>query len=82
VTEDLVKAQTLTSPRRLLCTGEVAPVNRDNATLDDGAHGVEALVLTGAERAIGYRYGHRVLLRRAVAGLLTRFAAKIEVGPL
>ena len=66
-----MKAQTLTSPRRLLCTGGVASVNRDNATLDDGAHGVEAC-------AIGYRYGHRVLLRRAVGGLLTRFAAKLR----
>ncbi|KFY98337.1 hypothetical protein V500_01734 [Pseudogymnoascus sp. VKM F-4518 (FW-2643)] len=35
----------------------------DIATVDDGAHGVDALVLIGAERAIGYRYGHRVLLR-------------------
>ncbi|KFY98085.1 hypothetical protein V500_01802 [Pseudogymnoascus sp. VKM F-4518 (FW-2643)] len=52
-------------------------VTLDIATVDDGAS-AEALVLTGAERAIGYRYGHRVLLRRAVGGLLTRFAAKIE----
>lgn len=34
-----------------------------------------------AKRAIGYRYGHHVLLRRAAGGVLTRFAAKIEVGP-
>ncbi|KFY26161.1 hypothetical protein V491_01429 [Pseudogymnoascus sp. VKM F-3775] len=37
---------------------------RDIVTGDDGAHGVDALVLIGAERAIGYRYSHRVFLRR------------------
>lgn len=50
----------------LLPVHGVASVNRDIATVDDGAHGVDAVVLIGAERAIGYRYGHRVFLRRVV----------------
>ena len=37
--------------------------------------------MTGAERVIGYCYCHRVLLKRAVGGLLTRFAAKLRWDP-
>ncbi|KFZ03545.1 hypothetical protein V501_09354 [Pseudogymnoascus sp. VKM F-4519 (FW-2642)] len=52
---------------------------RDIATVDDGAHGVDALVLIGAERAIGYRYSHRVFLRRvAVVGFRPRPADSDE----
>jgi hypothetical protein len=60
----LVRIFPLHALTALLPVHGVASANRDIATVDDGAHGVGALMLIEAERAIRKRYGHRILVGR------------------
>jgi len=50
---DLIRIFTVHVLAALLPVHEVASANRDIATVNDGGHGVDALVLIRAEKAIG-----------------------------